>query len=368
MSQHAIQMRFDVRHKDFMLEVNLDLPGRGVTALFGRSGAGKTTLLRAIAGLDRHRGYLRVNDDIWQDDEHGVFVPAHRRALGYVFQEPSLLPHLTVLHNLEFGWKRTAAEYRKVDKVQTLALLGIAHLLERYPATLSGGERQRVAIARALLASPKILLMDEPLASLDIARKQEVLPYLERIHDELEIPVLYVSHSPDEIAQLADHVVLLDAGRVLASGPISELTARLDLATTFDDDAGVVIKGTVASYDEEYRLLQLSVSGERGEGGELIQVAHGKLPVGASLRLRIRARDVSLALTPQQDTSVLNQLRAEVIAEVPAKTDAHIVIRLNAGGMPLLARITRQSRDRLHIAPGKHVWAQFKAVAILTTN
>jgi molybdate transport system ATP-binding protein len=357
-----IHARFAIRHEGFALQADLNLPGRGVTALFGHSGAGKTTLLRAIAGLERHPGYLRVNDAVWQDDESGAFVPTHHRALGYVFQEASLLPHLTVQHNLEFGWKRTAPAGRKVDREQTLSLLGIEHLLDRHPARLSGGERQRVAIARALLASPKLLLMDEPLASLDAARKEEVLPYLERIHDELAIPMIYVSHSPDEVARLADHVVLLDAGKVLASGPISDITSRLDLPTAFDDDAGVVIVGKVTSYDEKYQLAQLRI------GSGIVQIAHRKLPVGTSLRLRILARDVSLMLTPHQDTSMLNQLPAQVIAEVPAKTDAHVIIRLDVGGMPLLARITRQSRDRLQIAPGRQVWAQFKASAIFAAN
>ena len=358
MKPSAIQARFEVRRKDFTLQAELDLPGRGVTALFGRSGTGKTTLLRAIAGLEHHRGYLNINGEVWQDDDKGVFVPTHRRALGYVFQEASLLPHLTVQRNLDFGWKRTAPSERKVDREQTLALLGIAHLLDRYPARLSGGERQRVAIARALLASPRLLLMDEPLASLDVTRKQEVLPYLERIHDELAIPMLYVSHSPDEVARLADHVVLLDAGTVLASAPITEIASRLDLPTAFDDDAGVVVAGMVESYDDEYQLARLRTA------GGVIQVVHRKLAIGSSLRLRILARDVSLVLAPHQDTSVLNQLPVQVVAEAPAKTAAHVILRLDAGGMPLLARITRQSRDRLRIATGKQVWAQFKATAI----
>lgn len=359
MTKSAIQARFDVRHRDFALQVDLDLPGRGVTALFGHSGTGKTTLLRAIAGLDHHRGgYLKVNDEVWQDDEKGLFVPTHRRSLGYVFQEASLLPHLTVRRNLEFGWKRTAAEKRRVDMHHTLALLGIEHLLERHPDKLSGGERQRVAIARALLASPKLLLMDEPLASLDAARKQEVLPYLERIHDELAIPVLYVSHAADEVARLADHVVLLDAGTVQASGPIGDITSRLDLPIAFEDDAGVVNAGVVEGCDEEYGLLRLRFA------DSLVQVAHRKLGIGARLRLRILARDVSVALAPHQDTSALNQLPARVLAEAPAKTAAHVILRLDAGGMPLLARITRQSRDRLQIVPGSQVWAQFKAAVV----
>ncbi len=362
MTEHAIHARFDVRQGEFSLQAELNLPGRGVTALFGHSGAGKTTLLRAIAGLERHRGYLRVNDEVWQDDENGVFMPTHCRALGYVFQEASLLPHLTVQCNLEFGWRRTGLANCKVGKEEILSLLGVKDLLGRFPANLSGGERQRVAIARALLASPKLLLMDEPLASLEEARKQEVLPYLERIHDELAIPVIYVSHSQDEVTRLADYIVLLESGKVLASGPIADITSRLDLSMAFDDSAGAVIEGTVESYDEEYQLGQLRVT------GGVIQVAHRKLPLGTRLRLRILARDVSLSLAPHENTSILNQLPAQVVAEVPAKSEAHVVIRLDVGGLPLLARITRQSRDRLELALGKQVWTQFKAVTILSAR
>lgn len=346
-----------------MLQANLDLPGRGVTALFGPSGAGKTTLLRAIAGLDRHAGaYVRINDELWQDDETGVFVPVHRRALGYVFQEASLLPHLTVRRNLEFGWKRSGAENRQVDMRQTLALLGIEYLLDRRPAHLSGGERQRVAIARALLASPRLLLMDEPLASLDTARKQEVLPYLERIHDQLAIPAIYVSHSLEEVARLADHVVLLNEGKVAASGPIAEITSRLDLSTAFEDEAGIVVTGTVESCNEAYGLTQLRIA------GNLVQVVHHRLSPGASLRLRILAREVGLSLTPHQDSSVLNQLPARVLAVMPGKTAAHVILSLDASGMPLLARITSQSHDRLQIAVGCQVWAHFKAVMVFSAE
>jgi molybdenum ABC transporter ATP-binding protein len=229
-------------------EVDLELPGRGVTGLFGHSGSGKTTLLRCIAGLVRApKGRLVFRGEVWQDEN--TWVPTHRRSLGYVFQEASLFPHLTVMGNLRYGQKRAPAPVAAEDRVsldQAIALLGIDHLLTRKPDRLSGGERQRVAIARALAVSPRVLLMDEPLAALDIARKQEILPYLERLHDELAIPVLYVSHAPDEVARLADHLVVMDGGRVLASGPLKETLARLDLPTAFSEDAGVVIEAVVA--------------------------------------------------------------------------------------------------------------------------
>ncbi|MES2324135.1 MAG: molybdenum ABC transporter ATP-binding protein [Pseudomonadota bacterium] len=361
MSDALIDARFDVERSAFSMHVRLILPGRGVTALFGHSGSGKTTILRAIAGLERHAGgYLMVNGELWQDDAKGLFVPTHRRALGYVFQEASLFAHLSVRGNLDFARKRAQA----ADGVMAhaLALLGIEHLLDRQTGALSGGERQRVAIARALLTSPRLLLMDEPLASLDARRKAEVLPYLERIHAELDIPMLYVSHAVEEVARLADHVVLLDAGQVLASGPAADTLARLDLSMDLADDAGVMVKGVVEHVDSAYRLLHLRVA------GGTIHVAHGPMALGAPLRLRILARDVSLALSRPQDSSILNQLFATVVAVGPANTDAHVIVKLDAGGTPLLARITRRSHDQLALAPGKPVWAQVKAVALLSLN
>ncbi|MES2831633.1 MAG: molybdenum ABC transporter ATP-binding protein [Pseudomonadota bacterium] len=358
MSHPAIHLALDVRRGTFSMRADLTLPGRGVTALFGHSGSGKTSLLRAIAGLERHAGRLEVNGELWQDDGNHVFMPTHQRPIGYVFQEPSLLPHLTVAGNLAFGLRRIASENRRIDKQTLLQLLGIEHLLERRPAGLSGGERQRVAIARALLTSPRLLLMDEPLAALDHARKQEVLPYLERIRDELDMPMLYVTHAPEEVARLADHMVLLDAGRILASGAIADITSRLDLPTALADGAGTVAEATAMSYDRRYQLLTVRVA------GNLIYLAHAEVPVGTRMRLRILALDVSLSLGRQEDSSILNQLPAQIVAEVPGALDAQVVMRLNASGMPLLARITRHSRDRLHVAPGSSVWAQFKAVAV----
>lgn len=356
----GIVARFDVAYGGFALQADLRLPGHGVTALFGHSGSGKTTLLRAIAGLERHRGaYLEVNGTVWQDEARGIFVPTHRRPLGYVFQEASLFAHLSVRANLEFGQKRIPSPARRVDLDQAVQLLGIGALLERRPERLSGGERQRVAIARALLTSPRLLLMDEPLAALDLKRKQEILPYLQRLHDELDIPVLYVSHAPDEVARLADHLVLLDAGRVVASGPIAETMARLDLPTAFTQDAGVVVEGTVTGHDAHYHLVRLAFPGGS------VQVAHGAEPPGRRLRFQVRARDVSVALAPQEDSSILNRVQATVVAEAAADTPAHLLLRLDAGGTPLLARITRRSRDQLGLVPGKTVWAHIKAVALL---
>ncbi|AZF64090.1 MULTISPECIES: molybdenum ABC transporter ATP-binding protein [unclassified Pseudomonas] len=357
-----IEVRLKLNYPGFALEVDLKLPGRGVTALYGHSGSGKTTCLRCIAGLERAEdGFVQINDQVWQDSRNGLFVPPHKRALGYVFQEASLFPHLSVRANLEFGFKRIARQQRRVDMAHATELLGIAHLLDRHPQHLSGGERQRIGIARALLTSPQLLLMDEPLAALDSKRKSEILPYLERLHDELDIPVLYVSHAQDEVARLADHIVLLSDGQVLASGPIGETLARLDLPMALGDDAGVVINGSVSAYDTHYQLLTLQLP----DSALSMRVAHAPLALGKQLRIKVQARDVSLSLQAQEPSSILNRLPVTVTGEISADNNAHVLVRLDAGGTPLLARITRFSRDQLQLHPGQALWAQIKAVAVL---
>lgn len=333
-----------------------------MTALYGHSGSGKTTCLRCIAGLEQaEQGFIQVNDEVWQDSDKRIFVPPHKRALGYVFQEASLFPHLSVRANLEFGLKRIPRQQRRVDMAHATELLGIGHLLERNPQNLSGGERQRIGIARALLTSPKLLLMDEPLAALDTQRKNEILPYLQRLHDELDIPVLYVSHSQDEVARLADHLVLLSDGKALASGAIGETLARLDLPLALGDDAGVVIEGHVSAYDADYQLLTLQLP----DTDLSIRVTHAPMTKGQALRCKVQARDVSLSLQGVEQSSILNRLPVTVISEIGADNAAHVLIRLNAAGTPLLARITRYSRDQLGVHPGQQLWAQIKAVAVL---
>ena len=356
----SIHARFRIDHSNFSLDVDLQLPGRGVSALFGVSGSGKTTCLRAIAGLERAPGgYLQVNDAVWQDDARGIFLPTHQRMLGYVFQEASLFAHLDIRRNLDYGLRRVPAGARKVDRRHVLELLGIAALLDRMPERLSGGERQRVAIARALLTSPQLLLLDEPLAGLDVARKQEILPYLERLHDELEIPMLYVSHAPDEVAHLADHLVVLDQGRVLASGPLSETLARIDLPIRLGEDAGVVLAGAVAERDAQWHLARIAFP-----GGQL-WVRDSGVSIGQRVRVRILARDISLALETHSDSSILNVLSATV-EQIAADTHpALALVRLNAGGVPLVARVTRRSADNLQLRPGQSLWAQIKAVALV---
>ncbi|HXE37729.1 MAG TPA: molybdenum ABC transporter ATP-binding protein [Azonexus sp.] len=354
-----IRARFLVERRDFRLDVDLALPGRGITALFGHSGSGKTTCLRAMAGLERAgQAYFAIGDEVWQDEARGRFVPPHRRALGVVFQEASLFPHLSVRGNMEYGQKRAAAPADAYSLPAIAELLGIAHLLERAPAQLSGGERQRVAIARALLAAPKILLMDEPLAALDLKRKLEILPYLERLHTELALPIIYVSHAPDEVARLADHLVLLDEGRVVASGPLNAVLSRIDLPAAFADDAGVVIEAAIAAHEAD-DLTRLEFP-----GGSIFVSRHDE-PVGTFLRCRIHARDVSLALVPQVQTSILNCVSAIVVDLAPTETPGHVLVKLDVAGEPLLARITRRSAQRLDIRPGLALRAQIKSVALL---
>ncbi|NCE83571.1 molybdenum ABC transporter ATP-binding protein [Pseudomonas sp. Q1] len=357
-----MEVRLQLAYSAFALDVDLHLPGRGVTALYGHSGSGKTTCLRCIAGLERAAdGFIRINDEVWQDSRKGVFVPPHKRAIGYVFQEASLFPHLSVRANLEFGLKRIPRALRRVDMAHATELLGIGHLLDRHPQHLSGGERQRIGIARALLTSPQLLLMDEPLAALDSQRKNEILPYLERLHDELEIPLLYVSHAQDEVARLADHLVLLSDGKALASGPIGETLARLDLPMALGDDAGVVINGAVSAYDAHYQLLTLQLP----DSALSMRVAHAPLAPGKQLRIKVQARDVSLSLQAEEHSSILNRLPVTVTQTIEADNSAHVLVRLDAGGTPLLARITRFSRDQLQLRPGQTLWAQIKAVAVL---
>ena len=357
-----INLRLQHSYPGFSLDLDLQLPGKGVTALFGDSGSGKTTCLRCIAGLERAtQAYVQINDEVWQDSQRDHFVPVHKRALGYIFQEASLFPHLSVRANLEFGLKRIPRHERKVDLDHAAELLGIAHLMQRTPAHLSGGERQRVGIARALLTNPRLLLMDEPLAALDSQRKREIIPYLERLHAELDIPVLYVSHSQDEVARLADHIVVLSQGKALASGPIGETLARLDLPLALDDDAGVVVQGSVAAFDAHYHLLTLQLP----NSAQQLKVAHEGLAIGQSMRIKIQARDISLSLDRIDHSSILNSLQATVISETGTDNQAHVLVRLDVDGSALLARITRYSRDQLGLHPGQTLWAQVKSAAVL---
>jgi molybdate transport system ATP-binding protein len=355
------RIEITLRHRlgDFQLDVAFDAPARGITALFGRSGSGKTSVLRAVAGLQQtQQGIVRINGEVWQDTDH--FIPTHKRPLGYVFQEASLFPHLSVRRNLEYGWRRTAESERRIKFDDVVELLGIGPLLQRATARLSGGERQRVAIARALLTSPKLLLMDEPLSALDHGAKHAILPYLESLHDEFNIPSLYVSHDPNEVARLADHMVLLEQGKVVAQGKAANLLTRLDLPPAGYDDAASLLEGVVASHDLTYHLTWISMDCGR------VAVVREDLPVGQHARVQIRARDVSLSLSVHSDTSILNILPAKVI-DTHDLNPSQVLVRLELlDGQNLLSRITRRSAMALGIQEGLHLYAQVKSVALLS--
>ncbi|MBM3202538.1 molybdenum ABC transporter ATP-binding protein [Candidatus Woesearchaeota archaeon] len=352
-----IHARFRLDRPGFTLDVNLILPGRGVTALFGHSGSGKTTLLRCMAGLEHARsGFLSVNGEVWQDQTR--WRPTHQRSLGYVFQDVGLFPHLSVLENLHYGMKRVATS-RQTNLNQAIELLGITHLLNRRPQRLSGGERQRVGIARALAVNPRILLMDEPLAALDIRRKQEILPYLERLHRELDLPLLYVSHSPDEVARLADHLVAMESGRVLVNGPLIETLARLDLPIRLGEDAGAVLDVTLGVVDTTWHLARLDFA-----GGSLWTRNPG-LAVGSRVRVRVLARDVSLACEHPGPSSIQNVLPGRVDAMADDEHPGLTLVRVQVGDSRLVARLTKRAAQELAISPGQTVWAQVKSVALL---
>jgi molybdate transport system ATP-binding protein len=340
------------------LDVHLDAPAAGVTALFGPSGAGKTTCLRVLAGLHRARGEVRVAGEVWQDDARGIFVPTHRRAVGLVFQDARLFPHLSVRDNLAYGRRRLGAgagdERRLVD------LLGIGSLMDRRPAHLSGGERQRVALARALVARPRLLLLDEPLASLDAQRKAEILGLIEEVRDALAIPIVYVSHALDEVVRLATWMAVLDGGAIAASGPLPQVLARLDLPMAAADDASSVLDARVAAHDEADALCRLDLGGQDLWVGQLARAE------GQHVRVRVLARDVSLARQAPGPTSILNVLRGTV-RELRDDGRGHVavLVALEGAGATLLARVTTRSRRSLALEPGTAVYAMVKSVALV---
>jgi molybdate transport system ATP-binding protein len=333
--------------------------GPGITALFGRSGSGKTSIVNMIAGLLRPaRGRIAVDGETLFDAAAGIDVPASRRRAGYVFQDGRLFPHLTVRRNLLYGsfFAPRPARFACFDDV--VALLGLDRLLDRRPSALSGGEKQRVAIGRALLASPRFLLMDEPLASLDAGRKGEILPYIEQLRDRMGLPILYVSHSIGEVARLADTVIVLSDGRVAAAGPPDEVMTRLDLRPlTGRYEAGTVLEARLEGHDEGFGLSLLRLA-----GGQALHVPRVELALGAKLRVRIRARDVALAASMPERISILNRLRA-IVREVAAEEGPIGEVRLDVDGQPLLARVTRRSVEELGIVPGAAVVALVKSIA-----
>jgi molybdate transport system ATP-binding protein len=353
----GIQAHFRLQWPGFSLDAELELPGRGVTALFGASGSGKTTVLRCIAGLERApRGFLVVDGYVWQDGH--TWLPTHKRSLGVVFQDSRLFPHLTVRGNLTYAARRSG-DGARVSLDHIVELLSIGSLLERKPERLSGGERQRVAIARALAARPRLLLMDEPLSALDLERRAEILPYLERMHEDLEIPVLYVSHMPDEVTRLADHLVLIEAGRVVASGPLAQTLTRLDVPVNFGSERGAVIEGRIVQVDTEWHLVRVDFA-----GGSLWTRDQG-IPVGRQVRVRVLANDVSLSLEKSEHTSIQNVLPGVVDAIADDRHPGQLLVRVCVGEAVLLASVTRRAAFTLELGVGKALWVQVKSVALL---
>ena len=341
---------------EFKLDMEGSIPGQGVTALFGPSGCGKTTFLRVLSGLDKvPNGKVEVNSSTWQGNS---FKPVHKRAIGFVFQEGSLFPHLSVKKNLEFAYKRVTENRRNISFDETVELLGLKDHLHKEPSQLSGGERQRAAIARALLTSPELLILDEPLTGLDNKSKNEILPYLEKLTASLKMPVLYVSHDTGEVARLADHVLLMDSGKITASGIVQEIFSRMDLSPAQKADTESIIETTVFEHDEQYHLTTLDFS-----GGKFI-VSKVNQPIGSSIRLRILARGVSLTLQKPEETSILN-IFPVTVKEVHEVDNSRLNVLLDAEGTSIISRITKKSGDMLNIKPGAKVYAQIKSVELL---
>jgi molybdate transport system ATP-binding protein len=348
------------RMGDFALDLAFAAPSPGVVALFGPSGAGKSTVVRAVAGLLRPaRGRVAVGETVLLDTEARIDIPPERRRVGLVFQDARLFPHMSVEANLRYGLTRAPADERVIGFAPVVEMLGIGHLLARRPHTLSGGERQRVAVGRALLAQPRLLLMDEPLASLDAARKAEVLPFLERLRDEIRLPILYVSHDWAEVARLADTLVLLEAGRARAVGPISALASDPALPLAAREDAGAVLDALVEAHLEERGLTRLAAAGLT-----LLSPRLDHAP-GARLRLRIPAREVSLATTAPEGVSLHNIIPGTVASIAPGATRHLAIVTLRAGGVTLLSQVTADAVARLSLAPGARVFALVKSVAVL---
>jgi molybdate transport system ATP-binding protein len=357
----TLHIRLRLPRADFLMELDLQLPAQGITVLYGHSGSGKTSVLRCVAGLER-AGHARIGlgDEVWQDDQAKRFVPPHRRPIGYVFQEASLFEHLDVSGNLHYGRKR-ARHAEAAPMLQTaIDLLGIRHLLNRRVAQLSGGERQRVAIARALATMPRLLLLDEPLAALDGPRRREIMPWLEKLKTELDLPMLYVTHSTDELARLADHLVVLEQGKVKAAGPVHEMLSRIDVPLTLGDDAGALIEGEVAERSAAWHLARIDFN-----GGSLWLRDEGS-PVGRRVRLRVLARDVSLTTVEPAQTSIQNHIPCVVESIAPDAHPSQVLLRLQCGSAILLARITRRAQVDLGLQPASRAWALVKSVALVS--
>lgn len=361
-----LHIDLQLQRPSFALQATLALPLHGVSVIWGASGSGKTTLLRAVAGLDRAQGAVWLGDTVWQDDARAAFEPVWQRRLGMVFQEAGLFDHLDVQGNLHYGLRRLPAAQQAAGRqalAQAIEVLGIDHLLTRRTHALSGGERQRVAMARALAVQPRLLLLDEPLAALDGERKREVLPWLHALRQHLQVPMLYVTHSADEVVALADTLVVLNQGQVRACGPVQEVLSSITLPVHLGDDVGALVTGHTARCDADWGMCRLALpAGELwlGQNNDL-----QALPLGSELRVRILARDVSVTLERSHGTSIQNHLPC-VIEHIAS--DSHpnqCLLRLNAHGTALLARLTARAVHQLQLRAGLQVWAQIKAVSLV---
>ena len=359
-STDTLDIELQLARSDFHLDVKMRLPCAGISVLFGPSGSGKTTVLRCVAGLElQAKGLVRLGDVTWQSEQPLCRVPTHQRSLGYVFQEASLFEHLNVRQNIEFGVKRSQRRNGHAASGDVVALLGLSHLLQRSVTQLSGGERQRVAMARALATQPRLLLLDEPLAALDQARKNDVLPWLEKLRDELRIPMLYVTHSVDELSRLGDHLVVLENGHVKASGPVAHTLSALDPLRVATQDVGALLQGPVVAIDHPWHLAKVAI------GTGHVWVRDDDFQLGSVLRLRVLAKDVSLAIQEPAGTSIQNCLRAEIQEAMPDLHPSQVLVRLRVGDAFVLARITQRAWHTLGLHPGQTVWAQAKSVAVV---
>ena len=364
---------FEAKTGAFEVKVALSAPSGALVALFGRSGAGKTTVLNALAGLVRpSRGYMRLDDTLFYSSAEGVAMPIEQRGIGYVFQEGRLFPHLSVDENLQYGLRRVRTWHEgalsgaepgaNIKRQEIIDLLALGPLLKRRTPSLSGGERQRVALARALLSKPRLLLLDEPLAALDMPRKLEVMDYIERLRQLTRVPMILVSHALEEVARLADILVVLEHGQVAAKGPISEVLTRPELAALLgEQDASSIVEGELTVAEQDGHLACLSFT-----GGQLQVRARGK-QLGERIRVRVRASDVALSLKPLEDVSISNMLAARVI-ELRAAPSGNVLVLLDVTGTRLLASITRDSAERLKLEAGVPVWALTKSVALIESN
>jgi molybdate transport system ATP-binding protein len=358
MSPLQIQLR--LQRSSFDLQVDLQLPASGISVIYGASGSGKTTLLRCLAGLEpQSRGRVQVGEVCWQDSDRSLLLPTHRRSLGYVFQEASLFEHLNVRDNMAFGLRHVNDPEGPQRLMQLSQWLGLEHLLQRPSTSLSGGERQRVAIARALVTQPKVLLLDEPLTALDPARRLEVMPWLLRLREQLQVPMVWVTHSVDELTRLGDHLVVMDQGRVRHSGPLAETLVQLRAPLLPESEQGALLNGRVSQIDEAWHLARIDVAGSD------LWVQDQGLVLGQDIRLRLLARDLSLNTQEPAHTSIQNHWPVRIIDVQEQDHPAQSLVRLQHASGILLARITHRAWAQLQLQLGQQVWAQFKSVAVV---